>query len=139
MLLQDKIKQDSMLALKEGRKEDRIVLSTLSSQIKNKALEKRVSGLLDSDAVQVIQKFLKSLEDEIEAFKKANRTEKVEELTRQHKLVKEYLPKMLSEDEIKNIISLLEDKTMKNIMSHFKNNYNGKVDMSLVSRIAKNA
>lgn len=138
MLLQDKIKQDSMLALKEGRKEDRIVLSTLSSQIKNKALEKRVSGLLDSDAVQVIQKFLKSLEDEIEAFKKANRAEKVEELIRQHKLVKEYLPKMLSEDEIKNIISLLEDKSMKNIMTYFKNNFNGKVDMSLVSKIAKN-
>ena len=44
---------------------------------------------------------------------------------------------MLSADEIKSIISTLEDKSLPSIMKHFKLNYNGKVDMKEVSIIAK--
>ena len=45
---------------------------------------------------------------------------------------------MLSEDEIKNIISGLSDKTLPSVMKHFKTNYQGLADMKLVSEIAKN-
>lgn len=137
MLLQLQIKNDSNLALKEGRKDDRIVLSTLYSSIVNKAVEKRVEALKDEDSILVIQKFLKALDDEINLFKKADRPEKVSILVKQYDLVKSYLPKMLTEDEIKNIICSLEDRSMKYIMNHFKTNYAGKVDMSLVSKIAR--
>ena len=43
----------------------------------------------------------------------------------------------MSEDEIKEIISNLADKTMPNIMKHFRLNFAGKCDMSLVSKLAK--
>ena len=39
-------------------------------------------------------------------------------------------------EEIKNIISSLEDKSMPNIMKHFKQNYLGKCDMKLVNKLA---
>ena len=42
-----------------------------------------------------------------------------------------------SEEEIKNIIAGLEDKSLPSIMKHFKANYTGKVDMSLVNRLAR--
>lgn len=138
MLLMEQIQADSMSALKEGKKLDRKVLSTLVSNLKNKALEKRVSILEDTDTLQTVQKFLKSLEDEINAFKNAGRIEKVEELTYQYDLVKGYLPEMLSEEEIKEIINILADKSIKKVMLYFKTNYQGKVDMSLVSKVARN-
>lgn len=137
MSIQLQIKSDMMLALKEKRKQDQSILSTLYSNLQNKALELRLDTLEDKDSISVIQKFLKALEDEIEAFKKVNRTERVELLTSQYDLIKNYLPKMLSAEEIKEIISKLEDKTIKGVMSYFKTNYSGKVDMSLVSKIAK--
>ena len=44
---------------------------------------------------------------------------------------------MMSEDEIRNIIANLEDKSMPSIMRHFKANFAGKVDMQLVNKIAR--
>lgn len=44
---------------------------------------------------------------------------------------------MMDEDEVRKIIDSLEDKSMKSVMQHFKENYQGKVDMSLVSRVAR--
>lgn len=104
MLLMEQIQADSMSALKEGKKLDRRVLSTLVSNLKNKALEKKIAVLEDSDTLQTVQKFLKSLEDEINAFRTAGRTEKVTELTYQYNLVKGYLPKMLSEEKLKILL-----------------------------------
>jgi uncharacterized protein YqeY len=43
----------------------------------------------------------------------------------------------MSEEEIREIISKLEDKSMKNVMVTFKTNYAGKVDMSLVSKVVR--
>ena len=44
---------------------------------------------------------------------------------------------MLSEDEIRKEIDSLEDKSIPSIMKHFKVNFQGKVDMALVNKIAK--
>ena len=44
---------------------------------------------------------------------------------------------MLSEEEIYEIISKQEDKSIPNIMKLFKQNYAGKVDMSLVNLVLK--
>lgn len=44
---------------------------------------------------------------------------------------------MLSEEEIKKIISTLSDKSIGNIMKLFKTEYVGKCDMRLVGEIAK--
>ncbi|MBR6516022.1 MAG: GatB/YqeY domain-containing protein [Bacilli bacterium] len=70
------------------------------------------------------------------AFKNANRTEKVEELTLQKQILEAYLPAKLTEEEIREIINSLEDKSMPNIMKHFKLNYLGKCDMKLVNKLA---
>ena len=43
----------------------------------------------------------------------------------------------LSEDEIKNIIANMDDKSIPSVMKHFKANYAGKVDMGLVNQVAR--
>ena len=51
-------------------------------------------------------------------------------------ILEAYLPAKLTEEEIKEIINSLEDKSMPNIMKHFKLNYLGKCDMKLVNKLA---
>ena len=48
------------------------------------------------------------------------------------------LAKGASDDEIKNIIASLDDKSTPAVMKHFKTNYAGKVDMKKVNDALKN-
>ena len=43
----------------------------------------------------------------------------------------------MSEEEIKNVILSLEDKSIPAVMKHFKTNYAGKCDMGLVNKVLK--
>ena len=101
--------------------------------------EKRGKGeeLTDADVLQVLQKLIKEIDEEAIAFKNASRLEKYEELLKQKEILSKYLPKMLDEAEIREIINGLADKSMPSIMKHFKTNYQGKCDMSLVNKIAR--
>ena len=58
-------------------------------------------------------------------------------ITAQKEILSQYLPKMLSIDEIKQIIDTLEDKSVPAVMKHFKLNYAGKVNMADVSKAMK--
>ena len=136
-MIYNKIKTDMMQALKEKRLSDKETLGFLFSQLKNKAIELRVNELEDKDSFQVIQKFVKSLKEEKESYEKAGRLNALESFDNQINLVESYLPKQLNEDEIKNIISKLDNKDIPNIMKYFKTNYNGEVDMKLVNQLAR--
>ena len=101
-------------------------------------LEKSGKGeITDADINQAIQKSIKELQEEKEGFEKAGRAESVASLEAQIKAVEAYLPKQLTEDEIKEIILKLEDKSVPAVMRYFKENYQGKVDMKLVSATLK--
>ena len=80
---------------------------------------------------------IKELEDERENYLKVNNAVEVENLNRQLEIAKSYLPKQLGRDEIKNIILSLDDKSIPNVMKHFKTNFNGQVDMRLVQEVLK--
>ena len=85
----------------------------------------------------VIQKTLKELEDEKENFIKVNNNIKVDSINKQIEYAKAFLPKMLTEEEIVSIISSLEDKSIPNVMKHFKANYAGKCDMGIVNKVSR--
>lgn len=133
----EQIKKDIITAMKERRLTDLSVLKMLSNELNKKAKDLRIEVLDDTNSVQIIQKFIKSLEEEKNAYSTAGRVEKATELEAQINLVKVYLPKMMSEDEIRNEISKLEDKSIPSVMKYFKTNFTGKVDMGLVSKIAR--
>ena len=84
-----------------------------------------------------MQKTVNELTEEREGFVKEGRAETVASLDRQLETVKQYLPKLLSAEEIKGIIEKLDDKTVPSVMKHFKTNYAGKVDMKLVGEVLK--
>ena len=137
-MLIDELKKAQMEALKTKDTLKRSVLQTVTGKVKLAEIEKRTKNesLTDDDVLLVINKVIKELDEEILAFKNANRLEKVEELLKQKEILEAYLPAKLTEEEIKEIINSLEDKSMPNIMKHFKLNYLGKCDMKLVNKLA---
>ena len=137
-MLVDELKKAQMESLKQKDTLTRSVLQIVTGKAKLVEIEKRTKNesLTDDDVILVINKVIKELEEEILAFKNAGRLEKVEELTKQKDILAKYLPAQLTEDEIKDIINKLDDKSMPSIMKHFKQNYLGKCDMKLVNKIA---
>ena len=132
-----KIKIDAMKA----RDKDAVTaLNVVINKLMLAGIEKKAAGaeMTDADVVSVLQKTINELTEEREGFVKAGRQETVESLDRQLETVKKYLPKMLSEDEIKEIILSLDDKSVPSVMKHFKAEYAGKVDMKLVGAVLKN-
>ncbi len=139
-MLFDQIKQDHISAFKAGDKLKKDILSIIISKCKYKLTEKNSTGTItDQDVLAIIEKTVKELNEEIDSFTKAGDAykEKVENLGKQKEMISLYLPKKLTEEEIKDIINTLDDKTLPNIMKHFKTNYAGKCDMAKVSQIAK--
>lgn len=138
-MLIDEIKKANMQALKDKDKATRAALSTVINKymllnVENKAKGKETT---DADVVSILQKSVKELEEEKNMFVKAARQDKIDEMNIQINAVKKYLPEMMSEDEIRKIISGLEDKSVKSVMAYFKENYAGKVEMAKVSQVLR--
>ncbi len=138
-MLIDEIKKANIEAMKAHDQNARSAYSILLSRY----MEKKTSGgnveISDSDVLSMIQKLSKELDEEKDGYLKANRVEQAEAVDLQKAALAKYLPKQLSEEEIKNIIASLDDKSMPAVMKHFKMNYAGKCDMGLVSKIARGA
>jgi len=138
-MLFEKLRSDNIEAMKAKDVLKKNVLSMAISKCQLVITEKRGKGeeFTDGDCLTVIQKLIKEVEEEAVAFKSVGRLEKAEELEKQKDIMSLYLPKMLSVDEIKAEINKLDDKSMPSVMKHFKMNFQGKVDMGLVSKIAR--
>jgi uncharacterized protein YqeY len=73
--------------------------------MKSKVLNVNARGdLPEAEIVKILQKYGKSLKDAIEETKKVNRPEAVAKLEGELKIVEEYLPKMLSEAEVRTLV-----------------------------------
>ena len=138
MIFED-LQKSNIETMKNHDKVAHEIVSLVFGKCKNEAIDKGYPDrkLPDNETLRIIQKTIKELEEEKLAFEKAERAEKVEVLKAQMELLNKYLPKQLSEDEIRAIIASLEDKKIPSVMKHFKANYQGQVDNSLVSKIAK--
>lgn len=138
-MLFDDIAKANIQALKDHDKQARSILSVLYGKFKLESIEQGLgaNSLPDGECLRIIQKTIKELDEEKAGYEKANRPEKVEEIETQKKVLSKFLPKMMTEEEIRLEIEKLEDKKIPNVMKHFKMNFNGLCDMSLVSKIAK--
>ena len=135
----DEIKKDNVQAMKDKNTIARTIYGVVVNKHMLQSIEKRKTGgeLTDADMVAILQKTIKELTEEAENYAKVGNTAQVEEINAQKVILEKYLPQMMSEDEIRNIIAGMDDKSMPSIMKHFKANYAGKVDMQLVNKIAR--
>ncbi len=135
----DTIKSANIQAIKDKNKNARTIYSIIMNKHLLASVEARTSGkaVTDADMVNIISKTIKELNEEQENYERAGNLEQVKNIAEQKAILEVYLPKMLSADEIKEIISSLQDKSTPSVMKHFKLNYNGAVDMRLVSDVLK--
>ena len=135
----EQFKKEKIEAMKQKDKDKVSALNVIITKTMALTIERRASGLevTEQDIDTLLQKAEKELSEEREGFIKAGREENVNSLTKQIDVIKQYLPKLLSTEEIKAIIEGLEDKSIPSVMKHFKQNYQGKADMRLVNMLAK--
>ena len=138
-MLIDEIKSANIEAMKARDNTSRAVLSIVLTKYKLQEVELKSQGkeIGDSELLSIIQKVIKELEDEKAGYLKVNNQERADNVSKQMEVISSYLPKQLSEEEIRKIIDSLEDKSVPSVMKHFKMNYAGQVDMSLVNRVLR--
>ena len=138
-MLIDELKAANINAMKARDNTARAVLSVVLTKYKNQEVELRAQGkeIGDKELLAIIQKVLKELADEKEGYLKVGNQERADNIARQEEVLSSYLPKQLSEEEIRNIILSLDDRSVPNVMKHFKMNYAGQVDMSLVNSVLR--
>jgi len=136
----EEIKSANVQAMKDKDQKARAIYSVIMNKHLMATVDARTNGkeVGDAEMVKIIQKTIKELEEERDNYAKVGNAEEVETINYEKSLLEKYLPQMLSEEEIRNIISTLEDKTVPSVMRHFKTNYNGKCDMKTVSDVLKN-
>ncbi len=135
----DEINKDNVQAMKDHDALARAIYGVVKNKILLASIEAKKDGkeLIDSDVVQILQKTIKELTEEKENYVRAKNMVEAENIEKQKSLISKYLPKMLSEDEIRSIIAGMEDKSIPSVMKKFKAEYAGKVDMALVNKIAR--
>lgn len=138
-MIEEQIKKANIEAMKNKDSVARAFYSVLMNKILLEKIAKgeREKPLADADLSNIIQKLIKELNEEKENYVKVNNVEEVSKIDKQIEIASAYLPKMLTAEEIKNIILSLPDKSVPTVMKHFKANFNGQVDMRLVQQVLK--
>ena len=138
-MIEEQIKKANIEAIKNKDTVARAFYSVLMNKILLERINKREKGQLvgDSDIASILQKMIKELSDEKENYHKAGNEAEVKNIERQIEIASTYLPKQMTREEIKVEISKLADKSIGNVMKHFKANFAGRVDMRLVQEVFK--
>ena len=108
MSLFQKIQTDMYEAMKLGDKNTSTTLRTALAKLKNKKIDKQ-DDLSVNDEIKVLQMLVKQRKESIELYQKGDRPELVELETKEMEILNNYLPKMMDENEIKNIVKTVID------------------------------
>lgn len=104
----DEVRKAMVTAMKEGNKERKDSLSMLLSALKNKAIDKR-ADLTEAEENEVVLKEIKQTKETLE-MTPADRTDIMEECKNRIAVYEEFAPKMLSVEEIREVIQGVLDE-----------------------------
>lgn len=143
--LLDQITQEFKEAQKAQDKTKLSTLRMLMAAIKNEEIAKKKRGKLSNEEIQeVVSREIKKRKDSIESYKAGKRLDLVKKEEAELEILKRYMPKQLSTEELVHIIdeiiktsgavSLADfGKVMGQVMKQVK----GKAEGSVVSKIVK--
>ena len=104
IMLEEKIYQDYLGALKERNRQKIDFLSFVRAQLKNAAIELKKKKLDDNEVLTVLKKQKKRLAESKESIVSSQRSDLIEDLERELAILDGYLPKPLEESELLAII-----------------------------------
>jgi len=103
-MITQKIQAEMVASLKEGNKDKLATLRYILAQIKNKEIDKK-DNLIDEEVISVLRKIAKELKESIDSFAKGGRDDLKIASEKQLRIVSVYLPKEISDDELKQAIA----------------------------------
>ena len=103
MSLLETLRKDMFSATKDGNTTKADILKMVIAAIKNAEIEKG-EVLDDKEIVKVLRKEVKKIQDSIAQFTTMGRQDLVDRETKQLEVLQEYLPKQMSEEEIKKVV-----------------------------------
>ena len=102
------------------------------------------NGIDETDIISLLKKMQKQREESIQLYLKGNRIDLVQSEEDEIKIIKEFLPKQMDDDEIANLvkeaIKLKDAKSIRDmgkVMTYLKENYSSKMDFSKASKFLK--
>lgn len=141
--MRDELLKDLTSAMKNQDKETLSVLRMVKGAIQLEEINKK-HELTDEEFIGVISKQIKTRKESILEFEKANRTDLIEQTTKEIEVLKKYMPEQLSEEEVLKIIDEAFDEVkpqaqsdMGKLMGYVNPKLKGKADMSFVSKTIK--
>ena len=102
------------------------------------------SGIDEGEIISLLKKMQKQREESIQLYTKGNRMDLVQSEEDEIKIIKQFLPKQMNDDEIKNFVNeaiKLNDaksiRDMGKVMSYLKENYSTNMDFSKASKFLR--
>lgn len=143
MSLLNTLNEDMKTAMRAKDKETLAVVRTLKASLQNEQI-KLGTELSADDELTILAREMKQRRESLVEFEKADRTDLVEKTKSEIAIVEKYMPKQLSEDEIKTIVSAAIAKTGASSMKDFGKvmgvvmpETKGKADGNDVNRVVK--
>lgn len=141
--MNEKIKKDLINSMKEQDKFKLSVLRMLKSALQKEEINKK-SDLTDEEVLNVIKKEVKVRNASLEEYIEYNRNDLADNLKKEIEILKTYLPKELSHEELIkiideqfNIINPTSIKDIGNVIKAVSSIVGTRADMSEVSKIVK--
>ncbi len=148
MSIRERIAADLKTAMKSGAADRLGVLRMvkariLEAEVNLRGVKGREYELGDEEAIQVLAGYAKQRRDSIDAFRQAGREDLAAQEEAELAVVREYLPKQLTDDEVRRIVSeaitasgATSPKDLGAVMKLAMPKVKGAADGKLVSRIA---
>ena len=102
------------------------------------------NGISEADIISLLKKMQKQREESIQLYTKGNRMDLVQSEEDEIKIIKQFLPKQMNDDEIKILvkeaIEINDAKSIRDmgkVMSHLKEKYSTNMDFSKASKFLK--
>ncbi len=140
-------------ALKDAMRaqDEKVRVSTLrliNAAIKDRDIaarsEDRCNGVSDDEILSILTKMVKQREDSAEAFEKGCRPELAEQERAEIEVIKEFMPRQLSGEEIETAVKEVIDeyeasglKDMGRCMGALKERYSGAMDFGRAGKLMK--
>ena len=142
----EKLQKDMIAAMKARDKERKDSISSLVSAVKKVGIDNGCRDNIPEDIVDsVILKEIKSVKEQIDTCP-ADRTDLLEQYKARYDVFNEYAPKLLSEDEVRDILTTKfadviatknKGQIMKAVMVELKGKADGKVINQVVAELCK--
>ena len=122
----------------------RLILAALKDRDIAARSSDKSEGLSEEEILNMMQTMIRQRRDSIEMYKKGRRDDLVEQEEGEIRIIEEFLPKQMSEDEVstasQEVIEELGASSIKNmgqVMGELRSRYAGRMDFGKASQVVK--